>query len=143
MKIVYLLLLVTPFFLFSSCKDKNTEGCTDPKALNYNSDAKINTECTYSSVVFYASGETYNGAEITQIQITLATIVDTVGVLTSFGQGYPNSCDAAGTVSTTLKAGGEQGWIARYFLVAGGTETNQGFITPSNSVDCIRVDVMP
>lgn len=143
MKALYLFLLLIPFFLYSSCKNKDTEGCTDPAALNYNEDAKISTACTYSSVVFYASGGTFNGDSITQIQVTLATLVDPVGILTSFNQPYPNSCDETGTVSTTLTSGGEQGWVARYYLVAGGTVTDQGFINPSSSEDCIIVDVMP
>ena len=62
----YNILCISLFFLaFSSCKKDEKEGCTDPSALNYTSDAvKDDGSCSYSILgVWNANSRIVNGIE--------------------------------------------------------------------------------
>ena len=125
-----------------SCK---RTGCTDPVALTYDEKAKESdqSECRYTTVVFYASSNTHTGDEVEKIEITIGQEHQLIGTIKSLNQAYPSSCDAAGTLKYTFTSSVGTTWSARYFYVDGGESSELGQIEPSNGTECLRVDVLP
>ena len=113
----------------------------DPMAVNYDANAKKDGPCTYSSVTFYASSNTFTGVEVTKIEVTIMN--DTIGVITNFNQPYPESCNEAGTIKYDFIGTVPQVWFARYYLASGGSVTRQEEIMPNPNEACIRVDILP
>lgn len=130
-------------FVVTSCSKK--EGCSDPMAINHDAsaDKANNNLCSYTTATFYASSNTFTGAEVTEIILTIGQADDTIGVIQSFNQPYPTDCFAPGTLQYEFKSGNSQVWFAQYRLAAGGVVTAQGDFEPSSTIDCLRIDILP
>lgn len=137
----YLLLAVLFGSLFSYSSCNKNEGCKNLNALNYDAEADNakNDECRYSRVTFYAGSNAIFGQLITEIEISIGE--ESLGIITSLNQDYPENCDTNGTLNYTFITGSSQTWFARYTLSSGGSVTQQGEISPKSDEECIRVDV--
>jgi len=131
------------FFCISSCKNK--EGCTDPLALTYNADATKNDQglCNYSTVTFYASGNSINNKEIAEIIVRLETENDPIGNITTFNQVEPASCPQVGYLTYHITSGTSHTWHAEYRFVNDSAAFSQGDFSPNNSIECINIDLLP
>ncbi len=133
------LIAVSSICLISIYSCKKEINCTDPLALNDNSES----QCEYSIVTFYASGNTFKGEEVSEIFVTIPTNGDTLGIINTFNQTTPTTCDAPGNLRYCIFSGTKHVWFARYTIVSGGSATAQGEFYPSNSESCIKIDVLP
>jgi hypothetical protein len=140
----YIFLIAIFAFSISSCK-KNTEGCKDPVSLNFNASAinENNSLCQFSKATFYASSNTFNGVEVSEILLTIGQTSDTIGVIKIFNQAYPVNCASPATLSYQFITGNTKVWFAEYKLKTGGIVSAQGNVTPSNTEDCVKIDILP
>lgn len=153
MKALVFILLSIPIFLFSNCK-KDIVGCTDPIALNYNSDANVNTGCEYSTstFIFYASGDSIFGESIDSLKLYAqdsqfpATLPpeEYIGTIKTLNQNSPDNCSDTLYFTYTISDDETKYWSARIFLTSGNSNGGvQSQMTPSASNSCVKVDVLP
>jgi len=125
-----LIYLAAILFLFSSCTKK--KGCTDTKAISYNSDAEVNDgSCEYSSVIFYMS--VINPSR----PVTVSVNGNNIGTITSQFPSGPGNCSAPGCVTFKFKDGKKLDWVA---TEPGGLIWT-GTIEPNSYSECIKVRV--
>lgn len=141
----FALILSLPLILPSiiSCK---TKGCADPQALNFDmADIDIGT-CEFSRCVFYKSEETWNGFEITSVEIYGNYPNELPELLTGqLNWTYPSgnlNCSSPGVINCEFRSGDTYEWNATIYT------TDPDFIYGSNGViqpspydDCLKVDV--
>ena len=145
-KLHYLIFAAIVAFSFSSCK--KIEGCMDPLSLNYNPDAtKDNHDCDYSTVNFYASGDSINGKKVLEIVIRVGLTSDNtneyIGNITSFNQAIPDGCSNPGTVNYSIQLGESHTWNVQYNLTDNDIALKQGSFSPSPTETCITIDLLP
>ncbi|MFZ4671403.1 MAG: hypothetical protein ACOYLT_05245 [Flavobacterium sp.] len=131
--------LVIIFIGISGCEQK---GCTDPKALNVNFDAKKDDgSCKYSKVTFYQSAAYLGGITIKKVSVTVNGV--SVGETAGFWPSGPGNCTATGTVPYEFTNGNSIDWNAVITLVSGGVFYSSGTVAPNSSSTCIKINVTP
>ena len=70
---------------FVGCKK---QGCIDPKALNFDPEARTAGDCNYTKVIFYAPGNTFGAAgfEVSKIEVIrrISNKDTLIGAITEF-----------------------------------------------------------
>lgn len=153
MKALFFILLSLPIFLFTDCQ-KDVDGCTDPKALNYNPDANVNSGCEYSTstFIFYASGNSIFGQSIDSLKLYAqdsqfpATLPpeEYIGTIKTLNQNSPDNCSDTLYFTYTISDEETKYWSAKIFLTSGDSSSGvQDQMIPNASNSCVKVDVLP
>jgi len=116
------------------------DGCTDPKALNTNKQAKKDDgSCTYSAVTFYARYGVADGVQHVFLTIDGQEFGSIEG--TNWPEG-PDDCSAEGTISFQFNNSRPITWRAE-ILTKGEPLNTSGTVEPSHEAICIKVNVTP
>ena len=133
-----LFVLALALFSFSSCTKER--GCTDSRALSYDSAAEEDDgSCTYSEVSFYSKWGSFNNIPISSIDVLVEG--NFVGRISAVYPNGPTNCSAEGTVSYRFRSGDAVDWNAEVNLINGGVIfASGGVVSPSRSSECIKVN---
>ena len=116
------------------------QGCTDPKALNYNyRNKKDDGTCQYSKVIFYASGYSTSGFWIglPNPPYTLYINGSPSGQITASYPNGPGNCSATGCPTYQFESGTTVDWEVR----DGAGYIWTGSVSPSSTSECIKIRV--
>ena len=136
--LIILLVILSSSF---SCKK---EGCTDPKALTYDSEAKKDDgTCEYSSATFYVNKSGYSGYTISNVNVTVNG--SSIGNMnTVYYPSGPGNCMANGTLPYQFNDGEAIQWNSTITL--SGTTTivyGSGTVEPDPGNECVKINVAP
>ena len=133
--IIFLFLFISLFN--SSCK----KGCTDPKALNSDFDAKKDDgSCEYSKATFYARYGVNEGVVKIDLMVNGNFVGSIDGVNWPSG---PGNCSAIGTIPFQFENGETIDWNTLIYLSNGNKTSSSGELSPQSFSDCIKVNITP